>query len=82
VELPQTVLGVIGVAGVWTGLGSVHPVVPFGADRRVICRPRFRLIGEHGWHRWRVLVSQNRAQHPDFGFHLEIPSYRFIIGFR
>src|SRR5271166_3630729 len=69
--LTYPILGVVGVAGVRTVVGPVHATVPFGAERRVICRPCSRLIGKHGWHRWCVLVGQNRAQHPNFGFHFD-----------
>jgi hypothetical protein len=42
VELAEAILSFVRVAGVWIGLVLVQPVVPFGADRLVICRPRFR----------------------------------------
>jgi hypothetical protein len=57
VGVTNPVLGVVGVAGIRTIVGPVHAAVPFGAERLVICRPCFRLIGEHGWHRWRILVG-------------------------
>src|ERR1700730_6339900 len=62
----------IGVARIWTVVVWVDHAVPFPTRYLVVFCACFRLISEHGGHRWSILVSQNRAQHPDLGFHVGV----------
>jgi hypothetical protein len=36
--------------------------------------------GEHGRHRWCILIGKNRGQHPDLGFHAASPSFTLVQG--
>src|ERR1700736_4284950 len=71
-SLPNPMLGFIGIARIWTVVVWVHRAVPFGPDHLIVFRPCFRLVCEHSRHRWGILIGQNRAQHPDLGFHVGV----------
>jgi hypothetical protein len=71
-SLANPVLGCIGVARIWTLVVWVHHAVPFGPHDLIVFCPCFRLVCEHGRHRWGILIGQNRAQHPDLGFHVGV----------
>jgi hypothetical protein len=52
-----------GLDGVITAMPSAKFCRSWSLSSRLAlcCRPCFCLIGEHDWHRWRILVGQNRA---------------------
>src|ERR1700730_12828455 len=68
-SLANPLLGVIGIARIRTVIVWVHHAVPFGTDNLIVFRPCFRLVHEHSWHCWGILIRQNCAQHPDLDFH-------------
>jgi hypothetical protein len=55
------------LAPIWT-----HHAVPFPPHYLVVFCACFRLISEHGGHRWSILVSQHGGQHIDFDFHVDV----------
>ena len=77
-SLANPVLGFIGVARIRTVIG-IHQVVQFGPDHLIVFRPCFRLVREHGRHCWGIFIDQNRAQHPDLGFHVVVFRERLRI---
>ena len=78
-SLANPVLGFIGVARIRTIVVGVHQAVPFATDYLIVFCPCFRLISEHSRHRWGILIGQNRAQHPDLGFHVVVFRERLRI---
>jgi hypothetical protein len=74
----NSLLGFIGIARIRTVIG-IHQVVPFGPDHLIVFRPCFRLVAEHGRHCWGIFIDQNRAQHPDLGFHVVVFRERLRI---
>jgi hypothetical protein len=78
-SLANPVLGFIGVARIRTICVGVHHAVPFPAHYLVVFCTCFHLASEHSRHRWGILIGQNRAQHPDLGFHVVVFRERLRI---
>ena len=68
----NSLLGLIGIARIRTIGVGIHRAVPLPTHYLVVFCACFRLISEHGGHRWSILIGQNRAQHPDLGFHVGV----------